>query len=153
MSTVQYVLNKKTEDSFNYTDSKEDLQEKNKTLEYSHNVHLILVDNCHFRICKKKDDIKNNTVKLLEQLTKTNENDHVVIVNYGYIIRMVTPVISIDKTIILPITRILWYHYDFGEFITSEIAYNAIESKSIILTNPEFSFLEKYDNVHIHEIF
>jgi len=153
MNTVMYVLDKKTEDYFNYNNSKKDLQDKTNVLKYSHNIHLILIDDCHFRICKKKDDIKNNTIELLEKLIKINENDHIVIINYGYNIRIVTPVISIDKTIILPILHILWYHYDFGEFITREIAYNAIKSKSIILTNPEFSFLEKYDNVLIHEIF
>jgi len=152
MSVVQYVINKKLDDSRNYVRSVKELETNNSNLNNSQNIHIVLIDSCEDRIRNRKDILKNKITKLLEELVKTDSNDHLLLVIYGYNIRIVTPVLTINDSIITPISHISYYNYDFWDYVTRKIAFDAIESRSI-LTNPEFSFLEKYKNILIHEIF
>ena len=134
--------------------SKRYIDEINKTMNHSPNIHIILFDNgshSFTRICRWYDSIRNGIPKVVKKLIEKYKNDHILVVYYGKSVRPLCPVLPLIDDIDEHIYNIMAASPDFDEDISRDMVTDAFKTRSII-SKPEFGFLVKYDKLFIHEV-
>jgi len=138
---------------FAFYAARDKIQELSDNITKSNCIHVIFVDNYDKddirKKQEKKDKIRSKIIPLVQQLIKTNKDEHVIIFYYDFHIFSICPVLQLNDNIVDTLLDRIWFYYFPSKDITTEMILHAINTKNI-LTKPEFKFLLNYQNINTY---
>ena len=139
---------------YNMSNSLGIIDDINKDMKHSPNIHIILVDNGDYsiaRVQKWYDPIRKKVPDMIKKLIETNRDEHILVVYYGKTVRPICPVVPLIDDVDYYIYNVMQSSFDYYEIVKRDAVIDAFKTGSII-SKSEFGFLVKYEKMFIYEV-